>query len=156
MKGVYSTSFGLMLMTVLLFGCLTINKQPKAQIEQGIQGHVFEQVDNQMPLKGKPISKGIGYATQLYFFEPTSMQTARQIIGSIFSLPSTKLIGAFATDSVGHFKVNLAPGRYSVFVGYQNGYYATSFNQSNELGIVQVLPGTFANLEVIIKAKASY
>jgi hypothetical protein len=41
-------------------------------------------------------------------------------------------------------------------VGYQGGYYAASFNQQNELGIVQVSSGTFAPIEVIISAKASY
>ena len=156
MKSVYAANLGLMLMAVLLLGCLTIKKQTKGKVVQGIQGQVFEQKGNLMPQVGKLVSKGVGYATQLYVFEPTSIQTARQISGSIFSLPSTKLIGAFATDSLGHFKVNLAPGRYSIFVGYENGYYANSFNQLNELGIVQVSAGNFVAMEVIISAKASY
>ena len=156
MKRVYKTTLGLMLMAGLLLGCLTINKQSKIQVAQGIQGQVYEQKGNQMPQKGKPFSKGVEYATQLYVFAPTSMQSATQISGPIFNQPTTKLIGSFATDSLGHFKINLAPGRYSIFVGYQDGYYATSFNQLNELGIVQVLPGTFAPIEVIISAKASY
>lgn len=156
MKRVYKTTLGLMLMAGLLLGCLTIKKQSKAQVAQGIQGQIFEQKGNQMPQKGKPFSKGIGYATQLYVFEPTSMQSATQISGSIFRQPSTQLIGSYATDSLGYFKVNLAPGRYSIFVGYEGGYYAASFNQRNELGIVQVLEGTFAPVEVIVSAKASY
>lgn len=156
MKSVYATTLGLMLMAGLLLGCLTINKQSKAQVAQGIQGQVFEQKGNQMPQKGKPFSKGIGYATQLYVFEPTSMQSASQISGNIFRQPNTQLIGSYATDSLGYFKVNLAPGRYSIFVGYQNGYYAASFNQRNELGIVQVSAGTFTPIEVIISANASY
>jgi len=158
MKRVYIATLGLMLilMTVLLLGCLTIKKQSKAQLSQGIQGRVFEQKGNQMPQKGKPFSKGVGFATQLYVFEPTIMQSASQISGSLFKLPTTKLIGTFATDSLGRFKCNLKPGRYSIFVGYENGYYATSFNQRNELGIVQVFAGTFAPIEVIISAKASY
>jgi hypothetical protein len=109
-----------------------------------------------MPQKGKPFSKGVGYATQLYVFEPTSMQSASQISGNLFNMPSTQLIGTFTTDSLGRFKCNLKPGRYSIFVGYENGYYAISFNQRNELGIVQVLEGTFAPVEVIVSAKASY
>lgn len=156
MKSVYATTLGLMLMAGLFLGCMTVNKQSKAQVPQGIQGQVFEQKGNQMPQKGKPFSKGVGYATQIYVFEPTGMQSAGQISGNIFRQPSTQLIGSFTTDSLGHFKVNLAPGRYSIFVGYQNGYYAASFNQLNELGIVEVLPGTFASVEVIINAKASY
>jgi len=156
MKRVYKTTLGLMLMAGLLLGCLTIKKQSKAQVAQGIQGQIFEQKGNQMPQKGKTFSKGIGYATQLYVFEPTSMQSATQISGSIFRQPSTQLIGTFTTDSLGRFKCNLKPGRYSIFVRYENGYYATSFNQRNELGIVQVLVGTFAPIEVIVSAKASY
>ena len=156
MKRVYIATLGLILIALLLLGCSTIKKQSKAQVAQGIQGQIFEQKGNQMPQKGKPFSKGIGYATQLYVFEPTSMQSASQISGSIFRQPSTQLIGSYATDSLGYFKVNLAPGRYSIFVGYEGGYYAASFNQRNELGIVQVSAGTFTPIEVIISAKASY
>jgi hypothetical protein len=156
MKRVYKTTLGLMLMAGLLLGCLTIKKQSKAQVAQGIQGQIFEQKGNQMPQKGKPFSKGIGYATQLYVFEPTSMQSASQISGNLFNMPSTQLIGTFTTDSLGRFKCNLKPGRYSIFVRYENGYYATSFNQRNELGIVEVSAGTFAPIEVIVSAKASY
>ena len=156
MKRVYIATLGLILIALLLLGCSTIKKQSKVQFAQGIQGQIFEQKGNQMPQKGKPFSKGVGFATQLYVFEPTSMQSASQISGSIFRQPSTQLIGSYATDSLGYFKVNLAPGRYSIFVRYQNGYYATSFNQLNELGIVQVLAGTFVPIEVIISAKASY
>jgi hypothetical protein len=156
MKRVYKTTLGLMLMAGLLLGCLTIKKQSKAQVAQGIQGQIFEQKGNQMPQKGKTFSKGIGYATELYVFEPTSMQSASQISGNLFNMPCTQLIGTFTTDSLGGFKYNLKPGRYSIFVRYENGYYATSFNQRNELGIVQVLEGTFAPVEVIVSAKASY
>ena len=156
MKRVYTTILGLMLSALLLLGCFTINKQTKEIVEQGIQGQVFEQKGNFMPQKGKSFSKGVGFATQLYVFEPTYIQSASQISGSLFNLPTTKLIGTFATDSIGRFKCQLNPGRYSIFIGYQNGYYATGFNQLNELGIVQVLAGTFAPMEVIISAKASY
>jgi hypothetical protein len=156
MKSVYATTLGVMLMAGFLMGCLTVNKQSKVQVAQGIQGQVFEQKGNQMPQKGKPFTKGVGYATQLYVFEPTTMQSAIQINGSLFRQPSTKLIGTFTTDSVGRFKCNLNPGKYSIFVGYQDGYYANSFNQLNELGIVEVLSETFASFEVIISAKASY
>jgi len=156
MKRVYTTILGLMLSAILLLGCFTIIKQTKGEVLQGIQGQVFEQKGNSMPQKDKSFSKGVGFATQLYVFEPTHIQSASQISGSLFNLPTTKLIGTFATDSIGRFKCQLNPGRYSIFVGYQNGYYATSFNQLNELGIVQVLAGTFAPLEVIISAKASY
>ena len=156
MKRVYTTILGLILSAILLLGCFTIIKQTKGGVVQGIQGQVFEQKGNSMPQKDKPMSKGVGFATQLYVFEPTHIQSASQISGSLFNLPTTKLIGTFATDSIGRFKCQLNPGRYSIFIGYQNGYYATSFNQLNELGIVQVLAGTFAPMEVIISAKASY
>ena len=156
MKSVYATTFGLMLMSGLFLGCLAVNKQSKAQVAQGIQGQVFEQKGNSMPQKDKPMSNGVGFATQLYVFEPTHIQSASQISGNLFNQPGTKLIGTFTTDSVGRFKCNLNPGRYSIFVGYQNGYYAINFNQLNELGIVQVVAGTFVPMEVIISAKASY
>lgn len=156
MKRFYSIYIGFMFMSFLLLGCLAIQQTTKGQVTQGIQGQIFEQKGNQMPQIGKPISKGKGYATQLFIFEPTSIQSATQLSGSVFKKPSTQLIGSYETDSLGHYKIHLKPGKYSFFVGYQNEYYATSFNQLNELGIVQVLPGTFATIDVIISAKASY
>ena len=156
MKRVYSSGLSLMLMPILFFGCISFKQPMKVQEAQGIQGQVFEQKGNQMPQKGKTLSKGVGLATQVCIFAPTSIQYAIQVSGSLFKLPSTQLIGMFDTDSVGQFKVQLKPGRYSVFVKYQNGYYAANFNQLNELGIVQVLPGTFASIDVIISAQASY
>jgi hypothetical protein len=156
MKGHIFTSLGLMIMPIFLLGCLTINQQSKVKIQQGIQGQIFELKGNLMPQKGKPLPVGIGFASQIYIFEPTTLQSAVQVSGQIFQMPETKLIASFATDSLGKFKVQLKPGKYSVFVSYQNGYYAASFNQLNELGIVEVLSGTFAHLEVIISAKASY
>jgi len=56
MKSVYATTLGVMLMAGFLMGCLTVNKQSKVQVAQGIQGQVFEQKGNQMPQKGKPFS----------------------------------------------------------------------------------------------------
>ena len=61
MKSVYATTLGLMLIAGLFLGCLTVNKQSKAQVAQGIQGQVFEQKGNSMPQKDKPMSNGVGF-----------------------------------------------------------------------------------------------
>ena len=92
MKRVYTTILGLMLSAILLLGCFTIIKQTKGKVVQGIQGQVFEQKGNSMPQKDKPMSKGVGFATQLYVFEPTHIQSTIQISGNLFNQPSTKLI----------------------------------------------------------------
>lgn len=156
MKRVDSNYLSLALMYFFLLGCMHFKPPIKVQERQGIQGQVLEQKGNKMPQKARALSKGEGYATQVYIFEPTTIQSAEQLSGSIFKLPSTHLIGVYTTDSIGQFRVQLNPGKYSVFAKYLNGYYAASFNQLNELGIVQVLPGTYTAIDVIISAKASY
>lgn len=152
----FSNIIGLLGCVVLFNVCGMIPKPIKMQAEQGIQGQVFEQNGNQMPLKDKPFSKGRGYATKIYVFEPTTIQSAIQVEGSLFKKPITKLIASIDSDSNGRFKISLSPGKYSVLVGYENAYYASSFNRENEMGIVQILPGKFNTIDLIISIKASF
>ncbi len=144
-----------LLSACLLVSCFSINKQFKGQARQGVEGYVYEKKGNAMPQLGKPFSKGRGFATQVYIFEPTTIQPT-SVTEGLLTKPGTRLIGKFATDSIGRFKINLMPGRYSVLMGYEGAYFAPNFNQMNEVGIIQVLPGIFTSMEVIINVKASY
>jgi len=137
-------------------GCISFKQPIKLPASQGLVGQVFEQKGNAMPQKGKPFSKGQGYATIIYVFEPTTISSIAALTGGLYTKPSTQLLGSFPTDSTGHFSISLAPGKYSILVGYEGAYFIPFLNQYNELAMVQVLPSVFQSMEVIINVKASY
>lgn len=156
MLRVYFIKTALFLIASFITGCFPLLKPIKGTMQQGIVGQVFEKKGNSMPLMGKPFSKGKGYPTRVYVFEPTAIQQTKVLENGLYQKPSSALIGTYETDSLGHFKINLAPGRYSILVGYQDGYFVPYWNQLNELGIVQVVAGKFHPLEVVINIHASY
>ena len=54
-----------------LIACHTVKQAALLTPEQqGIEGQILEQMGNQMPSMGKPISKGKPYPTTVYFYQP--------------------------------------------------------------------------------------
>jgi len=156
MRRLFSIISILFLIVLIGMGCISFKQPIKLPPTQGLIGQVFELKGNAMPQKGKPISKGQGYATNIYVFEPTTMTSVKTLVGGLYTKPATQLLGTFPTDSTGHFSISLAPGKYSILVGYEGGYFVPFLNQYNELAVVQVLPNLFQSMEVIINVKASY
>ncbi len=156
MRRLFSIISTLLLITLIGMGCISFKQPIKLPPTQGLMGQVFEQKGNAMPQKGKPISKGKGYETRIYVFEPTTMTSVTALAGGLYTKPATQLLGTFPTDSTGHFSISLAPGKYSILVGYEGAYFVPFFNQYNELAVVQVLPSLFQSMDVIINVKASF
>jgi len=156
MRRLFSIISTLFLITLIGMGCISFKQPIKLPPTQGLMGQVFEQKGNVMPQKGKPISKGKGYETRIYVFEPTTMTSVTALAGGLYTKPVTQLLGTFPTDSTGHFSISLAPGKYSILVGYEGAYFVPFFNQYNELAVVQVLPSLFQSMDVIINVKASF
>jgi hypothetical protein len=156
MGRLFSIISTLILIALLELGCIEIKQSIKWPPSQGLMGQVFEQKGNVMPQKGKSNSKGQGYATIIYVFEPTTMTSVTPLPGGLYTKPVTQLLGTFPTDSTGHFSISLAPGKYSILVGYEGAYFVPFFNQYNELAVVQVLPSLFQSMDVIINVKASF
>ena len=156
MRRLFSIISTIFLITFMGLGCISFKQPIKLPPTQGLIGQVFEQKGNVMPQKGKSNSKGQGYSTIIYVFEPTAITSVSSLSGGLYTKPSTQLLGSFPTDSTGHFSISLVPGKYSILVGYEGAYFAPFLNQYNELAVVQVLPSLFQSMEVIINVKASY
>ena len=125
--------------------------------KQGIEGYAYRITGNQMPspdLKPKP-PKGI--KTTLYIFELTDLsQVTRQGQSSFYSSVRTKLIKKVETATDGRFRVQLPPGRYSLFTKKDELFYANWFDGNNNIAPAEVLPKKMTRVEVRIDHDAYY
>lgn len=138
------------------YGCISLSSQNKLTLLQGVQGQVFEQKGNAMPMKGQKISKGAYFHTMVYIFEPTSSLEVEGLKGQICTKVNTVLVDSTMTDTEGKYKIALKPGKYSLMVKFEEGFFVPYFSGANELSIIEVLPKTFSELDIIVNVKASY
>jgi hypothetical protein len=140
-----------------LIACHTVKKATLLTTEQqGIEGQVLEQMGNQMPSMGKPISKGKPYPTTVYFYQPFYANVVEEKQGNLLLKCNGILVDSLTTNALGFFKVNLPPGNYSVVVGYEGHFFASHFTQFNEVSLVKVDKGVFVKNDITINVKASY
>lgn len=102
------------------------NLAPKLQNSEGITGYVRVLKGNQMPMHGKAESAGRATQCEVYIF---SAVPASNAVGTspLFSKINARLVATVKTDSTGHYAVHVPPGRYSLFVKEDKGFF------SNEL-----------------------
>ena len=141
---------------VLLGGCAVVKGHSSKKPIEGIRGHVFEQQGNAMPTKGKSSSKGTPFSTKIYVFEPTQLTQVDGLNGPICSKVRSVLIDSAISDSSGNYFIALNPGKYTLLVKYEWGYFVPFFSGLNELAIIQIQPKIVSDLDIIVNAKASY
>ena len=126
--------------------------------KQGIEGQVQQLKGDQMPSPDLPVTgRGRPYACKLAIFEPTKIsQTQLLENGPYYQKINSKLVKLVNTDSLGRFKVKLAPGRYSVFIVEGNNYYATIQDGDGTIGPVNVEKHRFTRLDLKMDAGATY
>ncbi len=122
------------------------------------KGQVKEQKNNAMPLKGGTVSKGLGFKTIVYVYAPTTVPEIddNKTLGPITTKIRTQLIDSVQTDNLGYFKMHLQPGKYSVFVKYENGYYIPFFSGTNWVSLIEIKAGAVTNLDINISSPRSY
>ena len=104
-----------------------------------LEGNIFWVAGNQMPGPGQGEKKFPGYKTTLYIYELTNASDAKKApIRPFYFAPSTKLIKTIETDAEGHFKTEIAPGKYSLFVKKADLFFANQFDEKNNLFPVTV------------------
>lgn len=110
----------------MLLSCIALFLLPAcAQKTIRLTGVVWRVEGNQMPSPDMPEASYAGYATQVYFFAPTARKDARRAgPGGFYTNIPSPLIAKTETDAKGRFRIRLAPGRYSVFIGKDSLYYA--------------------------------
>ena len=127
------------------------------KIQQGIEGIVQIVKGDRMPSPDLPLAAHAGYATTIYIHQLTAASQLRKAdkTGWYTSIP-TPLVATVKTDSTGHFAVELPPGQYSIFVQYENGFYANWFNEKNQIGPAEVLENKVTKLKLLISAEATF
>jgi hypothetical protein len=127
------------------------------KIQQGIEGIVQIVKGDRMPSPDLPLAAPAGYATTIYIHQLTAASQLRKAdkTGWYTSIP-TPLVATVKTDSTGHFAVELPPGQYSIFVQYENGFYANWFNEKNQIGPAEVFENKVTKLKLLISAEATF
>ncbi len=140
----------LLLLTFFSFqGSLTSSE--KNNCRQGLQGYVYLVTGNQMPSPDIPALKPKGIQTKLYIYRLTSLKdVTRKGESPFYSSISTELVKTVETDVNGHFKVKLSPGMYSLFIKKDDLFFASSFDEKNNICPVQVKAGKLT--DVVFKA----
>lgn len=146
-------------LTVLLsiYSCSSSQHLNDQKIQQGLEGTVQIVKGNNMPSPDLPPTKPKPYPTTVYIHALTSVAQLTVLNKSgLNSAVLTPLIATVETDSTGHFRLELPPGQYSVFVKYKNGFYANWFNEKNQIGPSVVEEKKITQLNLLISAEASF
>lgn len=135
-------------------------RSKKAQpVQTGITGTVWLAQGNQMPdpRKEGPSQPGLPYATQVYFYEPTTLeQTNRPEYAPLFISINTRLVATVDSDSTGQFKATLPPGRYSVFVRHKDRFFANQYDLRNNIQLVTVDPGKKSLCNILVNSDVAH
>jgi hypothetical protein len=125
-------------------------------LPQGIKGHVLLDNNTSMPLKGSAKQKGRPIATMVYIYEAANMNQLIGQEGNYAKGIEARLIKQVRSNNAGKFKLRLAPGKYSIVLGYQEGIYIPYFSGNTGLAFVEVLKGQFQEIDLSIIASSIY
>lgn len=136
---------------LFLFATVAANAQ-----NQGICGKVVWVEGNQMPGPGpgtRPKPKGV--VREIHVYEVTTLQQTLRENGFYKEIKTT-LVAKTVSRQDGSYKVELPPGRYSVFTKEAEGLFANLFDQTGAINPVVVEAGKFTNLDLSVNYKAAY
>jgi hypothetical protein len=125
-------------------------------LAQGISGHVLLENNTAMPLKGSAKQKGRPIATMVYIYEVANVHQLIGQEGNYAKGIEARLIKQVRSDNAGKFKIRLAPGKYSIVLGYQEGIYIPYFSGNTGVAFVEVLRHQFQEIDLSIIASSIY
>ncbi len=133
-----------------------LDKGPSIQLGSGIAGNIKELIGNQMPLETKSKGKGRPLQTQVLIFEQLSasqlVDLSEQWCKQVNAIP----IKSQWSDSAGKYQIFLDPGKYSILIAYNGGYFIPFFNQFNEIAPVSIAKSQIVQLDIKVNRKAIY
>jgi len=154
MKAVLLTFF---IISLAIYGCAGSHTSSNAQIREGISGYISIEKGNRMPSPDMPVDPPKGLKTQVFIHEITSISQLKSTETSgLYALIPTPLVASTFTDSTGYFSISLKPGSYSVFVKYQEGFYANWFNEKNQVAPVVVVADSVTKVNIKVTIGATY
>jgi hypothetical protein len=121
---------------------------------QGIKGFVLLKKNASMPLKGLVKHKGLPISTVIYVYEEANLNQLIAQEGNYAKGIQAKLIKQVRSDKAGKFKLKLAPGKYTIVLGYQEGIYIPFFSGNTGLAFVEVSAHQWQEIDLTILASS--
>lgn len=125
-------------------------------LPQGIQGHVWLEKNVTMPLKGKPSQKGSPISTMVYVYEAANVNQLIGQEGNWAKGIQATLVKQVRSDRTGKFKLRLAPGKYTIVLGYQEGIVIPFFSGNTGVAFVEVLKHQYQEIDLTISASSVF
>lgn len=142
---------------LFLSGCIN---QKNSLGDQGIIGEVRWIEGNLMPAIGDTSyierAKGIPIERDIYIFKAVKQEDAVSAGGTFYKSINGELVYRLESKRDGTFKVNLPPGKYSIFVMEKDGYFANIFDGDNYINPVTVQANNFTEIQIQVNYKAFY
>lgn len=134
--------------------CISCTRLPQNATKPNFTGVIYEQKWNNMPQIDNPNSKGAALSTTLYIFEPTNLNQIENNgnPGPYITQIHSKLLDSVQSDKNGTYSIHLTPGKYSVFVRYQNAYYVPFFSGKEGVAHIEIKPNENTHLDIVVKA----
>jgi len=123
-------------------------------LPQGISGHILLENNTAMPLKGSAKQKGRPIATMVYIYEAANVNQLIGLEGNYAKGIEAKLIKQVRSNNAGKFKLRLAPGKYSIVLGYQEGVYIPYFSGNSGVAFIEVSKHQFQEIDLLIIASS--
>ncbi len=123
-------------------------------LPQGIIGYVFLESNTAMPFKGTAKQKGLPISTMVYVYEAANVDQLIAQEGNFAKGIQAKIIKQVRSDKTGKFKLRLAPGKYTIVLGYQDGIYIPYFSGNTGVAFVEVSKHQFQEIDLRIIASS--
>ena len=123
-------------------------------LPQGISGHVLLENNTAMPLKGSAKQKGRPIATMVYIYEAANVHQLIEQEGNYAKGIEARLVKQVRSNHAGKFKLRLAPGKYSIVLGYQEGIYIPYFSGNTGVALIEVPKHQFQEIDLLIIASS--
>lgn len=123
-------------------------------LPQGLLGHVYIEADATMPLKGVSNQKGQPISTMVYVYQAANVDQLIAQKGNYAKGIQAKIVKQILSDKAGKFKLRLAPGKYTIVLGYQEGIYIPFFSGNTGVGFVEVSRHQFQEIDLRIIASS--
>ena len=101
-------------------------------------------------------ARGIPVVRDIYIFSAVKRKDVVSGGGSFYKLINGDLVDRLKTKKDGKFQADLPPGKYSIFVMEQEGYFANIFDGENYISPVTVQANRFTEIKILVNYKAYY
>jgi hypothetical protein len=123
-------------------------------LPQGISGHVFLEKNTTMPLKGMPKERGLPISTMVYVYEAANVVQLIAQEGNYAKGIQARIFKQVRSDKAGKFKLRLAPGKYTIVLGYRDGIYIPFFSGNIGVAFVEVSKHQYQEIDLRIIASS--